>query len=65
MCIHMEAAHADLPRRFSLARSEMARDHAILLPLFAQMTSQMQLDVVAALAEAISSQGRLPRAAVG
>lgn len=65
MCIHMEAAHADLPARFPLTRSETARDHAILLPLFAQMTRQMQLEIVAALAEAISGHSQLPHAAVG
>ncbi len=65
MCIHMEAAHADLPRRFSLARSELARDHAILLPLFAQMTEQMQLETIEAFAEVVSNHSRQPRTAVG
>jgi dTDP-4-amino-4,6-dideoxygalactose transaminase len=53
MCIHMEEAHADLPRRHALARSEWARDHSILLPLFAQMTEDMQARIVAALADAV------------
>jgi hypothetical protein len=54
MCIHMEAAYADQPLRTPLPRSEMARDHAILLPLFAQMTYDMQATVVAALADAVA-----------
>jgi dTDP-4-amino-4,6-dideoxygalactose transaminase len=54
MCIHLEGAYAGEPRRFSLLRSEMARDHAILLPLFAQMTYDMQAEVVAALVDAIA-----------
>jgi dTDP-4-amino-4,6-dideoxygalactose transaminase len=53
MCIHMEAAHADLPRRHTLARSEWARDHSVLLPLFAQLTGEMQDKIVAALADAV------------
>jgi len=55
MCIHMEPAYADLPQRFALARSEAARDHCILLPLFAQMTYEMQGQVVAAFAEAVAA----------
>jgi dTDP-4-amino-4,6-dideoxygalactose transaminase len=62
MCIHLEAAYAGEPRRYPLPRSEMARDHAILLPLFAQMTFDMQAEVVAALADAIGFC-RQPRSA--
>jgi dTDP-4-amino-4,6-dideoxygalactose transaminase len=53
MCIHMEEAHADLPQRHTLARSEWARDHSVLLPLFAQLTGEMQDKIVAALADAV------------
>ena len=53
MCIHMEAAHADLPQRHALARSAWARDHSVLLPLFAQLTAEMQDKIVAALADAV------------
>jgi perosamine synthetase len=53
MCIHLEPAYADEPLRFPLPESERARDEAILLPLFAQMTEEMQLEVVAALKEAV------------
>ena len=53
MCIHMEKAHADLPQRHALSRSEWVRDHAVLLPLFAQMTTEMQDRTVAALADAV------------
>jgi dTDP-4-amino-4,6-dideoxygalactose transaminase len=62
MCTHLEGAYAGEPRRFSLLRSEMARDHAILLPLFAQMTYDMQAEVVSALADAIAA-GRPLRSA--
>jgi dTDP-4-amino-4,6-dideoxygalactose transaminase len=53
MCIHMEQAHADLPQRHALARSEWARDHSVLLPLFAQLTAEMQDKIAAALADAV------------
>jgi dTDP-4-amino-4,6-dideoxygalactose transaminase len=56
MCIHMEPAHADLPLRHPLPRSEAARDHCVLLPLFPQMTEAMQARVVEALSDAIAAQ---------
>jgi dTDP-4-amino-4,6-dideoxygalactose transaminase len=56
MCIHMEPAHADLPLRHPLPRSEAARDHSILLPLFPQMTEPMQAHVVDSLSDAIAAQ---------
>ncbi|MBZ8134444.1 DegT/DnrJ/EryC1/StrS family aminotransferase [Afifella sp. IM 167] len=61
MCIHLEEAHADLPQRHPLARSEAARDHAILLPMAAQMSSETVLQVVDVLADACA---RLARRAV-
>ncbi|MBI1171364.1 aminotransferase class V-fold PLP-dependent enzyme [bacterium] len=39
MCMHLEGAQADVPLRHPLDRSVEARDHSILLPLFAQMTT--------------------------
>ncbi len=56
MCIHMEPAHADLPLRHPLPRSEAARDHSILLPLYAQMTDVEQATVLSALREAVARQ---------
>ncbi len=53
MCIHLEPAYADLELRFPLPHSERARDEAILLPLFAQMTEDMQHEVVGALKAAV------------
>lgn len=53
MCTHMEDAYAGRPLRFPLPRSERARDHAVLLPLFSQMTANDQEMVAAALREAI------------
>lgn len=58
MCIHMEEAQADAPMRHSLIRSEKARDHSILLPLFYQMTDEMQEQVVAALIRATAVPAR-------
>lgn len=57
MCCHLEKAHADVPLRHPLPRSERARDHAIMLPIFAQMTDAEQDRVVAALADAVA-EGR-------
>ena len=55
MCIHLEAAHADLPKR-ALPRSEAARDHSILLPLYPQMTEDMPGQVIDRLAEALAAE---------
>jgi dTDP-4-amino-4,6-dideoxygalactose transaminase len=54
MCIHMEPAYADLRSRHRLPRSEAARDHSIILPLFAQMSFETQMRVVSVLADAIA-----------
>ena len=54
MCAHLEAPYADLARPVALEQSERARDHAILLPLFTQMTQAMQDQVVAGLARALA-----------
>ena len=56
MCIHMEPAYADLPNRHGLRRSEIARDRSIILPLFAQMSYETQMRVVAVLGDAIKQQ---------
>ena len=37
MCSHREEAYADQQQRHSLRQSELAQDHAILLPLYAQL----------------------------
>ncbi|SHE59148.1 dTDP-4-amino-4,6-dideoxygalactose transaminase [Loktanella atrilutea] len=46
MCMHLEQALHDVPRRHPLSRSETARDYSVLLPLFAQMTDA-EVDTVA------------------
>lgn len=56
MCIHLEAAHADLALPHDLSRSEAARDHSVLLPLYAQMDDATQDTVVAALADAVAAE---------
>jgi len=68
MCAHMELAYAGQRQRHSLRRSETARDHSIILPLYPQMTETDQLTVIEALGEAISAalsaSRRLPPPAV-
>lgn len=60
MCIHREAAHADLPKR-PLPRSEAAQDHTILLPLFPQMEDDMPATIVDLLAEALAADAAARR----
>ena len=49
MNMHQEGAQADLALRFPLPFSEAARDHCVLLPLYAQMTNDEQDTVIAGL----------------
>lgn len=42
MCSHRESPYADTEPRHKLRHSELAQDHAILLPLYAQMDSADQ-----------------------
>lgn len=58
MCIHMEKAYADLPTRHSLRRSQAARDHSIILPLYAQMPHDDQMRVIEVLAAAVARARR-------
>jgi perosamine synthetase len=53
MCVHLEAAYKPLPLRTPLPESERARNECILLPLFSEMTSAMQQQVVEALGRAL------------
>lgn len=55
MCSHLEPAYAEL-RGLSLPRSEEAHLRCILLPLYPQMTDDMQLAVVSALLGALASE---------
>ena len=52
MCSHREPAYADVPLRRPLPLSEFAQDHAIILPLYPQMTAREQEQVAEALARA-------------
>ncbi len=54
MCAHREPAYTNVYGPQSLPVSEAANDHAIVIPLFSQMTEVDQDRVVAALAKAIS-----------
>lgn len=38
MCSHREPPYADAERRHDLRQSELAQDHSILIPIYAQMT---------------------------
>jgi len=60
MCIHREAAHADLPKR-PLPRSEAAQDHSILLPLYPQMEGDLPARVVDLLAVALAADAAARR----
>jgi dTDP-4-amino-4,6-dideoxygalactose transaminase len=60
MCIHREAAHADLTRR-PLPRSEAAQDHSILLPLYPQMEEDMPAKIVDLLAAALAADAAARR----
>lgn len=59
MNMHQEEAQADLPLRHPLPRSEAARDHSVLLPLYAQMTIEEQDEVLRVFFEALAlAKGR-------
>lgn len=45
MCSHRERPYADAERRHDLQQSELAQDHSIVLPIYAQMTEQDQVRV--------------------
>lgn len=52
MCAHREDVYASHPLRMSLPESEAAQDHAIVLPLYPQMTDEEQQKVASTLIEA-------------
>lgn len=45
MCSHREPPYADTEQRHALRQSELAQDHSILLPIYAQMNDDDQLRV--------------------
>ena len=49
MCSHREPPYAGTERRHDLRQSELAQDHSILLPIYAQMTEDDQVRVADAL----------------
>ena len=49
MCSHREPCYSDQKSRHDLRQSELAQDHSILLPIYAQMTEGDQVRVVDAL----------------
>lgn len=64
MCAHMEAAYADVPRRHSLRRSEIARDHSVILPLYPDLSDDDQLRVIDVLAQAVAGRIAAPSMAL-
>ena len=59
MCSHRELPYADEKPRHSLRQSELAQDHAILLPLYAQMTENDQVRVADILTGAVKDMDRV------
>ena len=53
MCSHREAVYANAPQRMPLPHSEAAQDQCIILPLYPQMTSAEQEQVVTVLEEGL------------
>ena len=53
MCSHREPPYAEEKPRHDLCQSELAQDHAILLPLYAQMTQDDQVLVANGLRSAL------------
>ena len=53
MCSHREPCYAGENPRHTLSQSELAQDHSILLPLYAQMTEDDQCSVAEALRSAL------------
>jgi len=49
MCSHREAPYADERPRHDLSQSELAQDHSILLPIYAQMKEEELEQVASAL----------------
>ena len=64
MCSHREPCYSEQKLRHDLRQSELAQDHSILLPLYAQMNEADQVDVANALLEALpGGQRRRSRSA--
>ena len=55
MCSHRERPYADAEPRHELRQSELAQDHSILLPLYAQLSEQDQSQVAAALSKELQA----------
>ena len=53
MCSHREPCYAEEKSRHDLRQSVLAQDHAILLPLYTQMTEEDQVTVASALPSAL------------
>jgi dTDP-4-amino-4,6-dideoxygalactose transaminase len=53
MCSHREPCYSEEKPRHDLHQSELAQNHAILLPLYAQMTEDEQVTVGNALRNAM------------
>jgi dTDP-4-amino-4,6-dideoxygalactose transaminase len=66
MCSHREPAYRDRPVRYDLEHSEQAQDHAVLLPMYPDMTPEEQERVALALRRALAApSGQTSSAANG
>lgn len=54
MCAHREGAYRDLPLRFPLPVSEYLQDHAVILPLFPDLSEAEQERVITAVREVLA-----------
>jgi len=54
MCSHREPAYANERQRHDLRQSEIAQDHSILLPIYAQMTEADLVQIADALRQELS-----------
>lgn len=61
MCAHREDVYTCQPLRMSLPESEAAQDHAIVLPLYPQMTDEDQQKVASTLIQATRFKIQIPR----
>src|SRR4029077_3461508 len=54
MCSHREPAYANERQRHDLRQSELAQNHSILLPIYAQMTEADLIQIAHALRRELS-----------
>ena len=58
MCSHRELPYSDKQQRHDLRQSELAQDHSILLPIYAQMTEDEVVHVADAARRELQQRSR-------